>query len=104
MNDLLEYGLTSLGWLVAGATLAYRWLRRRDPRYQVVRAICGCGHHISAHDPKTNACNASTKQHEVWDENQRAHVDKLVRCACLQYVGPRPIDTLYSLPISTDGD
>jgi hypothetical protein len=52
---------------------------RRQPKSSPYK--CGCGHHLSHHDPEANACNASIHR-------DGSYVD----CACKQYVGERPLD------------
>ncbi len=44
---------------------------------------CGCTHHLSQHDPATNACNVSINKHDGHGYRP---------CACKQYVGERPLD------------
>jgi hypothetical protein len=43
--------------------------------------VCGCGHHLAKHDPKTNACNVMIIGFDV---------DR--PCPCMQYIGERPLD------------
>lgn len=45
--------------------------------------LCGCRHHLSEHDPATNAC-----KHRDYHYTTGA----FVRCDCAQYVGERPLD------------
>lgn len=45
------------------------------------KAICGCTHHFSVHDPQTRACTTS-----FMAEDKKFHP-----CACKQYTGPEPM-------------
>jgi hypothetical protein len=46
--------------------------------------ICGCGHHLSFHNPRTGAC---------------AEED----CRCQQYVGPEPLGHVFAQPLIDPG-
>ena len=42
--------------------------------------VCGCGHHLSFHNPRTSACAADD-------------------CRCQQYVGPEPLGHVFAQPM-----
>jgi hypothetical protein len=44
------------------------------------QAICGCGHHLSFHNPRTGACAEDG-------------------CRCQQYVGPEPLGHVFAQPL-----
>lgn len=64
--------------------LAGRIHRRARPgRTKTPKAICGCTHGLDQHDPDTNRCHGIRR----WDEKN---------CRCRQYVGPRPLETVFA--------
>lgn len=81
------------GWFAAGLAVATR--RQRKPK--AVKAICGCKHSLSQHDPKSGRCNVR------WFEYKN-YKDVEVQCPCLHYVGPKPLPEFYAPEISTDTD
>lgn len=68
--------LLGIGYLCGRLGRARRVPPPKDP-YR-----CGCTHHLAAHDPKTNACNASVYKGSIYGYQP---------CACKQYVGERPV-------------
>lgn len=56
--------------------------RPREPYH-----VCSCGHELSFHDPATNACHYA-------DVELVNGAHQAFRCACLQYVGSRPLPEL----------
>jgi hypothetical protein len=42
--------------------------------------VCGCGHHLSFHNPKTQTCASDG-------------------CRCQQYIGPEPLGHIIALPL-----
>lgn len=47
------------------------------------RPVCGCGHHLSYHDPNTGQClhKRTFLQRHVYT----------AQCSCQQYIGPEPV-------------
>lgn len=98
---------------VGGALLATGWLAgrraRRPPKLpeppKQPEAICGCDHHLSAHDLATGKCHEKARLGQKYRDNQMTEW-KWVPCNCRQYTGPRPIDTVfhpgYILPSEKD--
>lgn len=56
---------------------------RQRPKTPANPYRCGCRHHLSEHDPDTNACRHRDFHHSI---------GQFVRCDCAQYVGERPLD------------
>jgi hypothetical protein len=81
--------------LVAGF-LAGR-IRRPNARPKPVTATCECGHSIGTHAKDGGRCNADVRRPGDMD-----HAAKWVPCACLHYVGPEPISSLFALPIADE--
>lgn len=56
--------------------------------------LCTCDHYLSSHDPETHRC---TEMVDVWRFVREVLQDKKFQepCPCKQYVGPRPIDSLF---------
>lgn len=46
--------------------------------------ICGCGHHLSFHNPRTGGCAEQ-------------------ECRCQQYVGPEPLGHVFAQPLINPG-
>lgn len=91
-------GLLAAGWL-AGHLTGRRAERRRldKPR----EPICGCTHHLAAHDPKTSECTAAVERQLRNDRNSMAGTD-WVECACRRYVGPEPISSVWVPPVARE--
>lgn len=68
----------------------------------VARAICGCAHHFSFHDPKTGLCHHKERQETKWDDYGDAVKWERVQCGCQRYVGPEPLESLYAPEIAPD--
>ena len=63
------------------------WFKgRRRPRKQA-KAVCGCKHHYSFHDPKTGKCMKAINGY--WNDQHR-RIE--TTCSCVKYYGPIPID------------
>ena len=55
------------------------------------KPVCGCGHGLHAHDPKSSVCNATVRVSKYnpygdWVGHEYKP------CACKQYIGPKEID------------
>lgn len=89
--------------LAAGAALISagfglgRIRRARPPEKPA--ATCGCGHSLAHHDPGSNECHGQTLHKEARDERGKWIGDQWVDCACRQYVGPLPVESLYATPL-----
>lgn len=75
-----------VGWLAPG--------RRRHPKLpKLPKAICGCDHHYSMHDPKKGmVCTVGI----YVDGKHRG------KCACARYTGPVPLPE-YVAPELAEG-
>lgn len=106
---MLEGALILLVGIAIGRVLR---LRARPKIPKPVRAICGCDHHYSMHDPKTGECHATERElvarsgpikdddygdriigykNEQWENRQ---------CPCRRYAGPEPLPEYYAPEIS----
>ncbi len=110
MIELLAGG----GLVIAGVLLG-RFLpaRRRGPKpVKPVQPICGCGHHLSLHDPETKACHGSARGTETavrdkagdpvldsWGYVQTTY--EKGPCACRHYTGPEPLPDYYAPEITS---
>lgn len=77
-----------------GRTLRSGGDRGSGQNYQNYK--CGCSHHLSHHDPKTNKCNATVPTRK-YDSLGDWVGWSYPACACKQYVGDRPPPTLDQL-------
>jgi hypothetical protein len=83
--------------LLGAGYLSGRFGRRRrrpsEPAGPV--AVCGCGHALSQHDPQSRTCHAEVPR-DSYDRKGRWAGHTWVACTCRQYVGPRPIDEVFT--------
>lgn len=80
-----------------GLNLGRREIAAKRPAISAPpKALCGCGHHLSTHAPEDNRCHYTSRQATKWDEYEDPTKYELVQCSCRQYVGPRPIDDLFT--------
>lgn len=94
-------------WLAVGMIwLAFRL--SRGPQHRVKapkqpKAVCGCSHHHSFHDPQTSRCHGFVQgepvKYDVWKEPTAW---SQVQCPCRQYSGPVPLPE-YFAPELGDG-
>jgi hypothetical protein len=106
MHDVLLALAAGIGPLI-GLAVGYVAGRRRGP--QPVQALCGCKHSLAMHDPQNGTCSATVGDwhwEEVWDPAAEELVNRRVwkTCPCRQYVGPRPIDSVFAPPLLPPGD
>lgn len=90
-----------LEMLTGAALLAAGWMtgrfvpaRRRPPKQP--KPVCGCGHEIAYHDPKTSECHGRVEEATKYDPFGSATAWKRVQCTCRQYDGPTPLPTIYA--------
>lgn len=90
--------LTGAGLLSAGLLIGVPIGVRRGRAPLPIKATCECGHSLAAqHDPDTGRCQAQ-------DMRMVNYTDRWVPCTCRQYVGPKPIESLYQPPILRPGN
>lgn len=79
-------------------TLVGRFTRRADrTKTGEPRPVCGCGHELAFHDPKTSECHGLVDGDPVgYEAHGYPTAYKKVRCSCRQYVGPVPADQLLA--------
>lgn len=81
-----------LDFVVGAALLAAGYIGGRVHRPRKTsdtpRAICACGHSFGEHG-ETGHCRAEVSR-------PAGIVREWVPCACVKYVGPKPIEDLYS--------
>jgi hypothetical protein len=95
VNDALQ--MLAGAAIVWGSMLVNRLApRRREPK--PVKPICGCKHGIGFHADKAGACSFTANQHQGYDKNGAA-VYANVRCTCLHYDGPIPVESMFSTPL-----
>ncbi|MDF9814074.1 hypothetical protein M2266_003305 [Streptomyces sp. SPB162] len=58
-------------------------------------AICGCTHHLAKHD-KQGKCHEVVQAPTAWDAEKKPVSYEARPCNCQQYIGPRPLETLYA--------
>ena len=78
ITSLLDAAVVALGYLFLGAAWV-ALLRRRKPADP--KSICGCGHHLSFHDPTSLDCRHTRRGSHHRD------------CGCRRFTGPAPQDT-----------
>ena len=81
--------------LLAVGYLAGRLGRRRPSPPPLPQAVCACGHPLSQHDPETTACAAEVAR-DAYTKRGRWAGHTWVACSCRQYIGPRPIDEVFT--------
>ncbi len=107
-----EAMLAGAAIFLLGAIFGRYWPARRKGA-KPIQPVCGCKHHYSLHDPKTNECHgsATTARIPVRDEKGRPVKDaygyvvftaEAGRCACRRYSGPEPLPE-YFAPEVTSG-
>jgi hypothetical protein len=86
--------LAAGGALLGIGYLSGRVGRRRSlPRpKKPTKPICGCGHGLEQHDPRTAACHGTVRR-------PRTESNRYVPCTCRQYTGPRAVEELFATPI-----
>jgi hypothetical protein len=90
--------------LAVGAALivsGYGAGRVHRPRKQpdTPTATCGCGHALAHHDCETNECHGQLLRKASRNKHGDYIGDQWVPCTCRQYVGPRPMEHLFSMPL-----
>jgi hypothetical protein len=90
--------------LIAAALFAVGWLLGRHARLKSTpkqpKPICLCGDHYGTHDPVTGECQAQEKERFQQDAGGFSR-DVWVRCACVRYTGPQPVEQ-YWVPPAAD--
>jgi hypothetical protein len=82
--------------------LVGRRRRRADPRGQVpAQPFCGCGDHLSVHDPETGRCHA-VHMRRVKPKGGKDPYDEPFPCPCRRYVGPEQIRDVWVPPPAID--
>jgi hypothetical protein len=82
------------GVLLAVGFVAGRLSRRRRAP-AVPQAVCACGHPLSQHDPESTTCYAEVAR-DTYTKRGKWAGHTWVACKCRQYIGPRPIDEVFS--------
>lgn len=57
--------------------------------------VCGCTHHLAKHD-KQGKCHEVVQAPTAWDQDKKPVAYEPQPCSCQQYIGPRPMATLYA--------
>jgi hypothetical protein len=83
------------GLLVVVGFVTGRLGRRRPTGPVVPQAVCACGHPLSQHDPESTICHAEVARDSYTKRGKWAG-HTWVACSCRQYIGPRPIDEVFS--------
>lgn len=110
MSVLLDALAVAAGSFAGGfAGAMTRDLRRRLRGPETPQAVCGCKHSLALHDPTTGRCSSTVGDwywQEEWDEGAQELVNrkKWNPCPCRQYVGPRPIDSVFAPPMLPPSD
>jgi hypothetical protein len=95
MIDMLSVGIvsaaTAIGY-VAGSR------RRRTGGNDNAKPICLCGEQYGAHDPETGACQGG--EYVSINQGNGRYKDVWVRCPCVRYTGPQPLETYWVSPIA----
>jgi hypothetical protein len=87
--------------LATGAAIllvGYAGGRAHQPRrpHSAAIAECACGHSLGEHHPETNACLVQIERPHYFESGSQNGYE-WVPCACVKYVGPRPVDELFSI-------
>lgn len=89
----IEFALVALAGVLLGRFLPNR---RKEPKgTEPIKAVCGCGHHHSYHDPQTGAC-AHKKRLVTHSDVWNTHYGETVECSCRQYSGPQPMPEFFA--------
>ncbi len=81
--------------LAAGLGVGSFTGRRRRPKPpKAVKPICGCEHHLSLHDPKSNRCFGYDKRPSSYRDGMTV-AWRFDPCTCRQYVGPKPAESFF---------
>lgn len=86
LSLIIGAGILGVGWLAGRFRRPAR--APKEPRY-----ICGCGDHLSEHDPQTGRCHGTTTR-DIYRKGDWEG-EEAVACTCRQYVGPRPLDMAH---------
>jgi hypothetical protein len=86
--------LVIAGWII-GRSARPRPMTPASP----LQAMCGCGHGLEQHAPDTRQCHGSTLRKKVRTPKGDAIGDQWIDCTCRQYVGPQPIEEMFSWPL-----
>lgn len=92
---LVGGGLTGAGVLL-GRLLPNREKPRSQPTIENPRC---CEHSFGKHDSKTGKCNGEIRRSRYDSKGLRIG-DEWVSCRCLNYDGPRPLDSYYAPEIT----
>lgn len=99
--------LVGAGILLAGVLIGEvhgRIAARRQRPDPPPQPICGCTHHRSMHDNGGEGeCMAAVAERAKRSETGVYLGMQPVGCACQQYVGPVPIETLWQPPVLPEG-
>lgn len=78
------------GWSVGVTTYGKKVSAHKPPK-----AICGCTHELSFHDPKAGECHA-----QEYIPATGSHYSYYERCTCRRYTGPEPLTEYYAPEIT----
>ena len=93
MQELIEGAAILLTGIGIGTITG----RRRHPKPpKPLEAICGCTHHLSLHDPKSDRCHSVIEVPNYVDQTGATRNWKFEPCPCRQYVGPRPAESFLA--------
>lgn len=89
--------------------------RRKRKEPEPPQPVCGCGHHLSFHDPVTSHCGhvesvvvdivevvrtkAGNPVLDTWGYVQKARTQDYRgehTCGCKRYIGPEPLTAYYA--------
>lgn len=98
--------LVGVAAALLGQAIGYVSGRRRAPeRSKPVQAICGCSHGISMHNAETGRCHGLMNGNPLkYDRDKEPTAYEQVPCTCQRYVGPLPIDQVFSPPVLPPSD
>jgi hypothetical protein len=89
----------AVGAAILAAGHATGRLSKRPPRPRHhAQATCDCGHPLAMHDPASNECHGETLTHDVHNPQGFLIGNQLRPCTCRQYIGPRPVESLFATP------
>ena len=96
--------LVGVGAVLLGQAIGYvQGRRHRAPK--PIQAICGCGHGMSMHNAETGRCHGMMNGDPLkYDSDKEPTAYKQVPCTCQRYVGPLPIDQVFSPPVLPPSD